>query len=980
MQKKVFDHNRIELLAPAGGMEQLVAAVENGADAVYLGGKSYNARAKAGNFTIEEIKTACGYCHIRGVKVYATLNTLVNDDENIEKIVSFAGALDECGVDALIIQDLGLGAKIRKKYPEIEQHLSTQGTVYNYSGAMAAKKLGYTRVILARECSLSQIRKITGKDHFFSQPGNISGQDSSLLRYKNNDDDSDSDNLNEKFYEADNKSIPPEIEVFVHGALCFCYSGQCQLSRNIGGRSGNKGVCAQPCRLEYTMDGSKGYHLSPKDICTLEYIPDLEEAGVKSLKIEGRLKSAEYVGTVVSIYRKYIDKWYDIKNNILPEYNNHNNGYNRQKSVGQSKKQNRELFHDLKKYYSVSDNDREKLMQVFNRGGFTEGYLVSDPEEFLMTGDVPKNQGVKIGSVVSCDRKQLVKIRLDKKYSDSTVSGKYSSEAHPLSERVPGKTDPDINHLSNEGSDDFFMKTYPLTMGDRIEIHSGKSELPGNIVTYLKKSKKNTITVGDIKGIENGIPQGAAVYRISSFLQLDEIRKTFEEGGPGGTKHRAAVPIAFRFFGYEGTHPVLKVILDKSHPVISNTCEKIEITVEDEYVIPKAIKKPTEEDIIRKQLLKLGGTPFAGDENSIDIRIDTDIMIPASVINSMRREAITQLENKIIYKWKNKNNNFKQKSRQRQNSCQGQNDRQGDTAICDIYSEIQSNSDTEYSNAERYIEPDGAIWFHSWQGYQQSKYYNRNKTEMMEYQLSCHKKQAISDAGDINTDDNDPDLDNKNIKIKHSAESKDYTDDKNRDRIKGQMQKRVLLCVPVYDWLKYCGSDQVQNIETDERSDCNSQYLLVPYLSPVTMGAEDRFIEKNFEKIVKYAKLRSKGIVIINNLGWISEFIDEGLNVIAGFGLNVNNLESALMLCNEMRVCGDFFASLEDSDTYSGMIPLMITEHQIHGRSLVDRKGKRYEIINTEISGEKGKTFILATEKGKLQSRRGWKIPCVFRR
>ena len=257
---------RCELLSPAGNAESFIAAAEAGADAIYLGGTAFNARMNAGNLTRGELKEAFDFARIRGIKTYVTMNTLIRDDEMTDALKA-AYEMYDMGADALIIQDLGLGSLVRKYIPDMPIHLSTQGSVYSLEGVEAAEKLGYERVVLARELTLEEIRRICA-------------------------------------------GTKTEIEVFVHGALCICYSGQCQLSRYFGGRSGNRGQCAQPCRLAYDIEEGfegkppRGKHiLSPKDICLIDRVGELIDAGVASLKIEGRMKSPEYVGTVTSIYR-----------------------------------------------------------------------------------------------------------------------------------------------------------------------------------------------------------------------------------------------------------------------------------------------------------------------------------------------------------------------------------------------------------------------------------------------------------------------------------------------------------------------------------------------------------------------------------------------------------------------------------------------------------------------------------------------------
>ncbi|MDY2959955.1 MAG: U32 family peptidase [Hornefia sp.] len=322
----MYGKKRIELLAPAGGIEQLISAVENGADAVYLGGRVFNARMKAGNFDDNTLVKAVDFAHKRGVEVHVTMNILLSDDE-LGEALDYAGFLYGAGVDAVIVQDLGLASLIHKNMPDFPLHLSTQGTVYSLDGVKTAERMGFSRVVLSRELSYEDIK-----------------------------------------YICSNTDV--EIETFIHGAICICYSGQCQLSRYFGKRSGNRGECAQPCRLKYdSFDEDeklieRGTHpLSPKDQSLIDHLGELAEAGVTSLKIEGRMKSAEYVGIVAGIYRKYLDEYYE------------------------------------KGHYVVSREDREALEQIFNRGGLTDEYFKGNSDDRLMSKDIPKHSGVLIGEV-----------------------------------------------------------------------------------------------------------------------------------------------------------------------------------------------------------------------------------------------------------------------------------------------------------------------------------------------------------------------------------------------------------------------------------------------------------------------------------------------------------------------------------------------------------------------------------------------------
>ena len=322
---------KIELLSPVGDFECLKAAVQNGANSVYFGASNFNARASASNFDLTDLKEAISYAKLRGVNTHLTLNTLIKNNE-FEDAVLLAQKAYEFGIDAIIVQDLGLARTLIKNFPKLPIHASTQMTIHNLEGALEAEKLGFKRVVLSRELSLDEIR-----------------------------------------YICSNTNV--EIETFVHGALCISYSGQCLFSSMVGGRSGNRGKCAQPCRLPYelieqnnesfssTVD--KGYLLSTRDLCALEYIPDLISAGVMCFKIEGRMKSPEYVATVTRIYRKYIDL-------ALSD-----------------------------KPYVIDEADKRDLMQVFNRGGFSSGHLSNKPNKNLVYKEKQNNMGLYIGNVAN---------------------------------------------------------------------------------------------------------------------------------------------------------------------------------------------------------------------------------------------------------------------------------------------------------------------------------------------------------------------------------------------------------------------------------------------------------------------------------------------------------------------------------------------------------------------------------------------------
>ncbi|MDA8441168.1 MAG: DUF3656 domain-containing protein, partial [Peptococcaceae bacterium] len=335
-----------ELLAPAGGMEAFRAAVENGADAVYLGGQAFNARAGAANFNLDELREALAYAHLRDVKVYVTVNIIIANAE-IPELVEYLYQLYTIGIDAVIVQDLGVAYLAQHVLPELALHASTQMTVLNTPGVRLMQDLGFERVVLARETELNDMAAIF-------------------------------------------KTTEAELEVFIHGALCISYSGQCLLSSMIGGRSGNRGRCAQPCRMSYQLVDLKrnsgipgievGEHLlSPKDLNLLDQLADLTQAGVASLKIEGRMKRPEYVATVVRNYRQALTR------------------------LGSGE--------------TGTPEEHRELAQIFNRE-FTIGHLRGNQAAELMSYHRPNNRGVMLGRIQQYDKgKGQVQLKLESELS-----------------------------------------------------------------------------------------------------------------------------------------------------------------------------------------------------------------------------------------------------------------------------------------------------------------------------------------------------------------------------------------------------------------------------------------------------------------------------------------------------------------------------------------------------------------------------------
>lgn len=433
-----MEEKELELLAPVGSMEALYAAVENGADAVYLGGKLFSARHYANNFDLEELKLAVDYAHLRNVRVYVTVNILI-DNEELEAVLDYIKYLYMIDVDGLIVQDLGLVYLIKELFPDFELHGSTQMTINNLPGAVFLEELGFKKLVLAREVPIKEIGQI----------------------YANSNID---------------------LEAFVHGALCVSYSGQCLMSSIIGGRSGNRGTCAQPCRLAYSIiDYKQGniisrewqekYIISPKDLNTIDHIEELIKQGVVSFKIEGRMKSPEYVATIVKNYRKAIDQG---SNRIRPE-------------------------------------DREDILQIFNRG-FTKGLPFGDFARDLISYDRPDNRGLASERLLEEARKS---------YSQARVK-------FPIDMKVkisPGQAA--ILKVIYEGKE-FIQKTQqPVERARNLPLTRERVE---------EQLLKLNDTVYEVENLDIDLQDGAFMtlsnlngLRRGTLASLDEYRKNFNK-------------------------------------------------------------------------------------------------------------------------------------------------------------------------------------------------------------------------------------------------------------------------------------------------------------------------------------------------------------------------------------------------------------------------------------------------------------------
>lgn len=505
-------NKKLELLAPVGSFESLKAAIQNGANAVYLGGKEFSARASANNFDREELKEAVRYAHIRGTRVFVTVNTLIKQDEK-EAFLEYIKFLHNEEIDALIIQDIGMASMIKKELPDFELHASTQMSAHSLEDVLYLEKIGFSRVVLARELNVDELKYIT-----------------------------------------DNSNV--DIEVFVHGALCVCYSGQCLMSSVLGTRSGNRGRCAQPCRQKYQLynieqdsyietDGQ--YLLSPRDLNTIENIGAIIDSNILSLKIEGRMKRPEYVATVVSAYRDAIVNY--IENN-------------------ESK---------------VDDERLEELYTIFNRK-FTHGYILGEVGASVMNSEKPNNRGLYIGKVLSCNTKsKRLKIKLEKS----------------------------------------------LKKGDGLNIGGGT-------VGRVLKGKKvmEYAAPGEIVEIDyiGDIPKGTEVFKTSDGMLMDRVRKTYEED-----KEYIKIPLKAS----------LKLKLGEKAQLILEDIDGNKVEVQGDKKVEKALKVSISEEKARKQIAKMGDTPYMLEE--FTPIIEDGVSLPISELNNLRRMAIDTLSDKRVY-------------------------------------------------------------------------------------------------------------------------------------------------------------------------------------------------------------------------------------------------------------------------------------------------------------------------------------------
>lgn len=524
--------NKIEILAPAGSYESMRAAMNAGCDAVYMGGSRFGARAYANNPDEDALIKAIEEAHLRNKRLYLTVNTLVKEEERQSLLYDYLEKYYLAGLDAVIVQDVGVMRFIHRHFPKLPIHASTQTTITMAEGANLLKDMGVTRLVTARELSFKEIKNI-----------------------------------------SDNSDM--EIETFVHGALCYCYSGQCLMSSMIGGRSGNRGRCAQPCRMPYRFfsedkqisSNDEYYLLSPKDINTIALIPDLIEAGVSSFKIEGRMKSPEYAAGVTSIYRKYVDLYISEGKTGFLDY----------------------LEKDEYK------KDILDLMDLYNRGGFSQGYGKTYNGKTMMSIIRPNHSGVLVGEI-SGTMKGHADILLSEDINAQDILEIRNKESKPLYEFTVKDDTPRKN-----------------TLRTRVGIISYKNK-------DNHHKNKGQVASPDIK-------IGDMVYRTRNNALLNNI-------GDKYINKDAKHDIKGYLYAKLGERLQLRLSYNnKSVTMYHNAVEA-------------AIKQPMTKEKLAASINKLGETRFQFSELIVDA--DNNIFVPVAWLNEIRRDAIALLSKAII--------------------------------------------------------------------------------------------------------------------------------------------------------------------------------------------------------------------------------------------------------------------------------------------------------------------------------------------
>lgn len=507
-----------EILAPAGSMEGLKAAIAAGCNAVYIGGNRFGARAFANNLDQDEMLEAIAYCHLHDVKLYMTVNTVLKDREIKEALFSYLRPYYEAGLDAVIVQDMGVLRFISRHFPKLAIHASTQMTLTMGKGKEFLEKYHVNRIVPARELTLRELCTMR-------------------------------------------RETSMELEVFVHGALCYCYSGQCLFSSMLGGRSGNRGRCAQPCRLPYHIAeqnrSEDAYLLSPKELCNLPYLAEMIEAGIDSFKIEGRMKRTEYTAFVTSMYRKYVDLYFALGKEKYRDY--------------------------IKKNQKEWEEDLQNLSDLYNREGFTQGYLTGQAGDSaqrhpgqkgtMLASKRPKHGGVLVGTVQKVNPKEVI---------------------YKVQKTIHAQ---DVVEFRNHS----LTPSYEYTLGE---------DVPAGTLVTARYKKGSEIRIGD------------QVYRTKNAVLLEKIVQDYLR-----TNEQVSVQ------GH--------CVAQKGQPLSLTVTLKGQTICCQGEICQKAKKRAIDESDIRKILQKTGNSPFYFEKLSIEA--EENVFLPVGAIKQLRRDAFEQV-------------------------------------------------------------------------------------------------------------------------------------------------------------------------------------------------------------------------------------------------------------------------------------------------------------------------------------------------
>lgn len=626
-----------ELLAPVGSAEHLKTAILSGANSIYLSGENYGARKYAENFSLPEIREAIKYAHLHNVKVYVTVNTLIKEGE-LKKVSEYLLQLYKMGVDAVLVQDIGLINIINRHIPKLNIHASTQMNLHNIEGIKWAYDHNIKRIVLPREIEMRELKEIVEYAH----------------------------------------SLGIEIEIFTHGALCYSYSGHCLLSSLQGGRSGNRGRCAQPCREQYELSINKSkrispknegnYLLSPRDLSLYENLDEIVNLGIDSLKIEGRMRSTDYVATVVKNYRKRLNRLrYDktskaLNRNINESIKKTKKGKKGRKS-DLKKIEDKEKIENLKKIQKEENrNSEEELGLAFNRE-FTAGHLIPKNNPMIMNRKKPGHQGLYIGNIHRYNPQTeeihillndnlihipekgdgiLIESRINRENSDERNNKSNKNNKNKQNESKSNKKDKNkkkIKRMENDENYHSIIQTYGFDISskpvlkDSKDKHWRKREKDKDIEGKLLVIKR----VRENKRIPFPLEKGSKVYLTKRNSLINEVKNLKSDKSKHMIK-KSNLELYFRIDSDNYPHLKGNLKLDNG--------KVITLKIRGEMPWEEAIKKPITNETIKKQLMKIGDLPYYIEK--ITVNNNKSLFTPISGINELRREFFDKLEEEVI--------------------------------------------------------------------------------------------------------------------------------------------------------------------------------------------------------------------------------------------------------------------------------------------------------------------------------------------